>query len=208
MKRMTLRNARLLALLPVLVGLVACSFAEHRRAQIAEQQGDWDQAVLYYLQLAQKQPDDLSYRSALMRAKIKASQAHFELGKKFAEAGTLERALFEYRQAVELDATNQYAATELEKVRSAIEARQRQQGELRTIEEMKKEAFAKSQPPMLEPRSTQPISLEFPNPVSIKDIYRALARPSASTSSSTPTSRTRRSPSSSRTSPPRTPSRS
>ncbi|HEV8631893.1 MAG TPA: secretin N-terminal domain-containing protein [Thermoanaerobaculia bacterium] len=171
-----MRRAAVVLLLPALLGLAGCSFTEYRRAQIAEQRGDWDQAVLFYLQLVQKQPDDLSYRSALMRAKIKASQAHFELGKKFAEAGAPERALFEYRQAVELDTTNQYAATELEKVRAAIEAKQRQQGELRTIEEMKKDAQARSQPPMLEPRSTQPISLEFPNPVSIKDIYRALGK--------------------------------
>ncbi len=163
-------------LLSVALALGGCSFAEYRRAQIAEQRGDWDQAVLFYLQLVQKQPDDLSYRSALMRAKIKASQTHFELGKKFAEAAALERALFEYRQAVELDPTNQYAATELEKVRQTLAARQHQSGDLRTIEEMKKEAQEKSQPPMLEPRSKQPISLEFPNPVSIKDIYRALGK--------------------------------
>jgi general secretion pathway protein D len=163
-------------ILPLLLVLAGCSFAEYRRAQIAEQKEDWDQAVIFYLQLVQKQPDDLTYRAALMRAKMKASQAHFEAGKKFAEAGTLERALFEYRQAVELDSTNQYAATELEKVRAALTARQRQQGDLRTIEEMKKEAAERSQPPLLEPRSKAPISLEFPNPVSIKEIYRALGK--------------------------------
>ena len=93
---------RLLPMLPFLLAAWGCSFAEYRRAQIAEQKGDWDEAVIFYLQLVQKQPDDLTYRAALMRAKIKASQAHFEVGKKFAEAGSLERALFEYRQAVEL----------------------------------------------------------------------------------------------------------
>src|SRR5262245_65574481 len=33
---------------------------------------------------------------------------------------------------------------------------------------------ARAQPPELNPRSNQPISLEFPEPVSIFDIYRAL----------------------------------
>ena len=163
-------------LLPLLPLLAGCSFAEYRRAQIAEQNEDWDQAVLFYLQLVQKQPDDLTYRAALMRAKIHASQAHFETGKKLAEAGSLERAQFEYRQAVELDSTNQYAATELAKVGQAIALRQHAQGDLRTIEEMKKEAQERSKPPLLEPRSKTPISLEFPNPVSIKDIYRALGK--------------------------------
>lgn len=167
---------RMLPLLALLLALSACSFAEYRRAQLAEQKEDWDQAVIFYLQLVQKQPDDLTYRAALLRSKIKASQSHFENGKKFAEAGSLDRAQFEYRQAVELDSTNQYAATELEKVRQAIALKQRQSGDLRTIEEMKKEAQERSKPPMLEPRSKTPISLEFPNPVSIKDIYRALGK--------------------------------
>jgi len=176
MRRCLLVTSRMLPLVPLLLALSACSFAEYRRAQLAEQKEDWDQAVIFYLQLVQKQPDDLTYRAALMRAKIKASQAHFEVGKKFAEAASLERAQFEYRQAVELDPTNQYAATELAKVRQAIALKQRQQGDLRTIEEMKKEAQERSKPPMLEPRSKTPISLEFPNPVSIKDIYRALGK--------------------------------
>ena len=107
---------RLAAPLPVLALLVlawGCSgFAEHRRAQIAEQEGKWDEAVLHYMELLEREPEDLTYRAALLRAKMKASQVHFEAGRKFAEAESLERALFEYRQAVELDPTNQYAATE------------------------------------------------------------------------------------------------
>ena len=177
-----LRAAR--ASLPMLAGalvgallLSGCSgFAQYRRAQIAEQQEDWDQAVLYYMELVDREPEDLTYRSALLRAKMRASQMHFEAGKKFAEAQSLERALMEYRAAVELDPTNQYAATELDKVRETLIARQRQAGEQRTIEEMKREARERSQPPLLEPRSDEPISLEFPQPVSVKDIYRALGK--------------------------------
>lgn len=165
------------ALLAGALALSGCaSFAQHRRAQIAEQQENWDEAVLHYMELVAREPQDLTYRSALLRAKMKASQKHFEAGKGFAEAGSLERALFEYRQAVELDPTNQYAATELEKVRQALLARQRQAGELQTLEEMKREARDRSRPPLLEPRSNQPISLAFPQPVSVKDIYRALGK--------------------------------
>ena len=163
-------------LLPLLLVALGCSFSQYRRAQIAEQNGDWDQAVLDYMELVARRPDDLGFRTDLSRAKMHASQMHFEAGKKLAEAGALERALLEYRQAVELDPTNQYAATELGHVRDAIAARERQQGELKTIDEMKKEAQERSQPPLLEPRSKAPISLEFPNAVSIKDIYKALGK--------------------------------
>ena len=171
------RAARRLPALALLLLAWGCSgFADYRRAQIAEQEGNWDEAVLYYMELLEREPEDLTYRAALLRAKMKASQTHFEAGRKFADAGSLERALFEYRQAVELDPTNQYAATELEKVRQALVARQREQGEVRTLEEMKREAQARSQPPLLEPRSNEPISLEFPTPVAVKDIYRALGK--------------------------------
>ena len=56
------------------------------------------------------------YQAALLRAKIKASQEHFEKGKEFEKAGVIERALVEYQQAVQLDPTNQYAQAQLEHV--------------------------------------------------------------------------------------------
>jgi general secretion pathway protein D len=160
-----------------LVVLAGCSgMSLYRQAQIAEQHGDWDQAVLRYLELIEREPANIEYRSAMLRAKVRASQAHFEAGKRFAEAKALERALVEYRQAVELDPTNQYALVELNKVRDALRALREQTGELATIEQMKEEARRRSQPPLLEPRSNEPISLEFPQPVSTKDIYRALGK--------------------------------
>ena len=57
-------------------------------AEISERDGDWDQAVLFYLELVQDQPDNIAYRSALMRAKIRASQMHFERGKDYRDAGS------------------------------------------------------------------------------------------------------------------------
>jgi len=54
---------------------------------------------------------------------------------------------------------------------------QRQNRQSQTIEQMKqKTRGTRPQPPMLNPRSDQPISLEFPQPVSIFKIYRALAQ--------------------------------
>ena len=111
-----------------------------------------------------------------MRAKIQASQAHFEKGQEFRKAGVLERALVEYQQAVQLDPTNQYAQAELESTRRAYMA-QRQNREAASIEQMKKGAQARGPSRRCSnPRSTQPISLEFPEPVSILDIYRALGK--------------------------------
>ncbi len=71
------------------------------------------------MKAVEENPDNLGYRASLMRAKIKASQVHFEKAQEFEKAGVLERALVEYQQAVQLDPTNQYAASRLEKARQA-----------------------------------------------------------------------------------------
>jgi general secretion pathway protein D len=168
---------RLLTLALLLAAVAGCAAnVSYRKGQSDELAGDWDDAVLKYMAALAADPGDIKYQAALLRAKIKASQAHFERGKEFEKATALERALVEYQQATQLDPTNQYAAAQLEHVRRAINA-QRQNRQIETIEQMKQRTrYSRPQPPMLNPRSTQPISLEFPQPVSIFQIYRALAQ--------------------------------
>jgi general secretion pathway protein D len=158
--------------------LLSCSaYQGYRRAQIAEEHGDWDEAVLQYLELVDRYPNKVSYRTGLLRSKLRASQSHFEKGKQFQEAGAAERAFAEYQQAVQLDPTNQYARVELEKLREELATGEDQQTLIGSLEELKeKTRGTRPQPPLLNPRSTEPISLEFPKPVSVFDIYRALGK--------------------------------
>jgi general secretion pathway protein D len=158
--------------------MAACSgYRDAREAQIAEQKGDWDTAVLLYLELADQKPDNVSYRTGLLRAKIKASQMHFERGKDLYDAGVLDRAIEEYRQAVQLDPSNQYAQVELEKAVYALARAQESGSQPETLAEMKENMRgSRAQPPVLNPRSNEPISLSFPKPVSVTSIYRALGR--------------------------------
>ncbi|MDX1644961.1 MAG: hypothetical protein R3244_11450 [Thermoanaerobaculia bacterium] len=161
------------ALLTALV--VGCaSQGTYRMAQLAEQEGDWDQAVVRYLELVEKEPDNISYRAALLRAKIRASQMHFERGKQYRDTGVLDQALIEFQQAVQLDTTNQYAQVELRKVREQLAAAS-DGAELRSLAELT-EDVRRRQPPTLSPRSVEPISMDFPEPVSVKSIYRALGK--------------------------------
>ncbi len=168
-----------LALLPALAFLALAGCSGHsinRRAQLAEATGDWDQAVIHYLEALRIHPENIAYRAALMRAKIQAAQAHFEKGKQFRAAGVLERAMVEYRKAVELDPTNQYAESELRKVVEEIHAA-REGRRPRTIAEMKDGVKGRqAQPPVLNPRSDEPIDLIFSDPVLSTDIYRALGK--------------------------------
>ncbi len=170
--------ARILVLLIALVPLAGCaSHLSYRKAEIAMQQGNWDEAVLRYLKAVEESPDNLGYRAALMRAKTKASQAHFEKAKEYQKAGVLERALVELQQTVQLDPTNQYAQAQLENTRQAWLAQKQGRDGVNTIEQMKKKAQeTRPQPPVLNPRSNQPISLEFPEAVPIFQIYQALGK--------------------------------
>jgi general secretion pathway protein D len=166
------RGLLLTLLLLLAVGASGCSsHINYRLAESAVQRQEWDDAVVYYLKALEDDPGNVRTQTALLRAKIKASQAHFKKGQDFAKAGVLERALVEYQQAVQLDPTNQYAMVQLESVNHRIQTKGRESN----IDEMKaKNSGSRPQPPRLNPRSDTPISLEIPEPRSIFAIYQAL----------------------------------
>ena len=169
-----MRGCRTLLLASVVLATGCTSYRNYREAEVASQLGRWDEAVVAYLKALESDPSNLSIRTDLLRAKIRASQEHFKKGKDFRTAGVLDRSLVELQQAVQLDPTNQYAQAELESVRRALAAQNRA---VPTLDELKaKNRGTRPQPPQLNPRSDQPISLDFPQPVSIFDIYRALAK--------------------------------
>ena len=76
-----------------------------------------------------------------------------------------------------LDPANQYAQVELAKVQEEIIRQEAARDGSNTLEELK-ERFkgTRAQPPVLNPRSNEPISLDFPEPVSILSIYKALGK--------------------------------
>ncbi len=175
MPRLIVRTSLSLLLLGFLAGCT--THQAYRQGEVASQLGNYDDAVLHYMKAATEDPSNLSYKAALIRAKIKASQFHFQKGQEFEKAGVTERALVEYQQAVQLDASNQYAKAQLEHVHKLYLAQRANKGGYETIEQMKqKNRGARPQPPVLNPRSDRPISLEFPQPVSLFSIYRALGQ--------------------------------
>ncbi len=169
------QRSRTLALaLLLLVVFASCSgYRSFREAQYAEVAGDWDAAVLRYMELVTADPSDLRYRAGLLRAKTQAAHAHFEQGRKLQEAGRNRDAMLEMQRAVQLDPTNQYALTELEKLRTRIETSDRGP---KTISQLKDEARgAEPMPPVLNPRSDEPITFDFPE-ASFMEIYRAIGQ--------------------------------
>ena len=163
--------------LTLAVALLGCSgYRSYREAQIAERHGDWDKAVLHYLELVDQYPSNISYKAGLLRSKIKASQTHFDRAKKLHEAGALDQARREYLQTLQLDPSNQYAQVEYEKVVESLAQADGGSGSL-SIDQLKEKTQTEAAgPPVLSPKSNEPISLNFPNQVSLRDIYRALGQ--------------------------------
>src|SRR5687767_8946255 len=165
------------ALCLTLVVLTGCAgsraFREAREQEMLEH---WDRAVLKYARAAELDPENPRYRMALARAKIKASQFHFEKGKLYRASARPELALVELEQAVLLDPTNQYAEVELRKAREeAARVIAARAGETPLEEAKRRSRGARAKPPILEPASDRPINLNFPQPKPIKQIYKALA---------------------------------
>jgi general secretion pathway protein D len=174
---MTNRN-RFARVLPVLlIAFSACTGSRaFRDAREEEALEHWDLAVLKYSRAVQLDPQDKHYRVALARAKMRASQSHFQKGKLYRSSARPELAVVELEQAILLDPTNQYAETELRKAREeAAKVIADRTGETR-IETLKREARgSRARMPILEPASDRPINLNFPQPKPVKQIYKALA---------------------------------
>jgi general secretion pathway protein D len=177
---MAMRNRwRLGAMVALLaLGQLGCSsYGAYRQAQLAEQKENWDEAVLRYIEAVRNDPDNIQFKAGLLRAKVQAGQAHVRKAKQFRDAGVLERALLEYRQAIELDPSNQYAEAELRKIADELRAVRDTGQKPRSIAEMKKRSKGSTaQPPVLNPKSKEEIDLIFSKPASVMDIYRALGR--------------------------------
>jgi general secretion pathway protein D len=173
-RRSPLAGACLLLTL-FLTAACASTGAFHEGERFAEAE-NWDQAVLSFSKAVAQDPGNTQYKVSLARARLRASQQHFERGKNYLAAGQLEPAMAELQQTVFLDPNNQYAADELGK---AIKEYQKRKGEEPSdIEKMKEKArMAGRVTPRLNPKSNIPIVLKFKEETA-KKVYDALSKAS------------------------------
>lgn len=165
-----------LALVLVLAGAGCVGSQAYRDAREEETLGHWDVAVLKYGRALDLNPTNTAYKIALARAKSKASQVHFEKGKLYRNSGHADLAVVELEQSIVLDPTNKYADTELRKAREEAVRLAAERGGETKLEGMKRRTRGlRARAPILEPTSDKPISLNFPTPKPIKQIYLALA---------------------------------
>ncbi len=162
----------------LMMGVVGCTTAKKtaNEGDDAFTHKNWDAAVYHYLQALAEDPENVEYMMQLTFARQRAAQKHFQNGLALRKLGRLLPARNELQMAVQLDPTHQYAEQVLEDVQEEMVILSTPDG-ARKLEELKEQARqAKVQPPVLNPKSTAPITLNFPKPKPVKEIYNAIGK--------------------------------
>jgi len=91
----------------------------YHEAQKAELRKDWDTALVDYEKAGREQPENarIIIHEKLVRAQ--ASASHFKQGERLLKGGRPDEASAEFQKAVNIDPTNEAAASELAKVEAA-----------------------------------------------------------------------------------------
>ncbi len=110
-------SLRLLTTMTMVVALAVqfgCSAQRaYHRAQTAAKQNEWDRAVGQYMLALNKHPDNPAYKAGFERARLAASQFHFQKAKELVATRNFEQAIVEYQFALNFDPTNQFISNEL-----------------------------------------------------------------------------------------------
>ncbi|MCI0442507.1 hypothetical protein L0152_04720 [bacterium] len=133
-----------LIVLALLHSLGCAAQKAYRRAQEASRRGEWDRAVGQYMIALNKKPENPQYRTGFERARLAASQFHFQKAKQLVETRNYEQAIIEFQIALNFDPTNQYVINELAAAKKSYE-KELNQKELTAIEKAKEESKRKMQ---------------------------------------------------------------
>jgi general secretion pathway protein D len=168
---------RILGGVLLLAASAGCTaYRNYQQSRDAEALQRWDTALQKLEKAVELDPNNPQYKLALVQLKLKVSQYHFEKGKLYRASGNPELAVVELEQAVLLDPTNDYAEVELRKARDEAAKAAAERNSDTQLQTMKKKTRgARARTPLLEPASDKPISLNFPSPKPIKQIYQSLA---------------------------------
>jgi general secretion pathway protein D len=77
-----------------------------QRGEQYSQKGEWDLAVKEYREALKSDPQDIEYRSALLRAEDTAANEHYKRARSFIKERKLDQAIIELQQAIFLNPTN------------------------------------------------------------------------------------------------------
>ena len=163
---------RLLLPLALSVSLAAgcATSSAFRSAENAERLQDYDRAVLEYQRAVSGDPDNVQYRRALERARMRAANDHTNRARRLAGRGSYDEALAEYRLALELYPG---APGVTEEMRDAQAVRDRGRT---SCEELRVRAHERALPGLdVSGDAQQPLGLVFRG-ASLREAYVALGR--------------------------------
>ena len=92
----------------------------YRLGEAAERRDDFDKAIVAYSQALAASPGKPEIATALQRARLRGSSAHFAKGRRLAGAGKYEEALVEFQLALELNPASAEAETAVRDTRAAL----------------------------------------------------------------------------------------
>lgn len=159
--------------------LSACATSSSFRiAQHAEAAQDYDRAVVEYTKIVRAHPDDMTARTALGRAKLRAAEDHANRGRRLAGLGRYEDALVEYQLASELNPTDSQVDAALKDVRDRLKTKVAVTRGNKTELQSLIERASEEPPPGLElPDGAKlPGSLVFTNGATASAVFRTVAR--------------------------------
>jgi general secretion pathway protein D len=114
-------------LLTLCAGLAPPAGAKPKKAQTlfnlgkaAEDKGDWDTALEYYVQADDASPHDATYMIAMNRARFQASQKHVEKGQELRRQGKLQEALGEFAKAIVINPGSAIALQEMKRTEDML----------------------------------------------------------------------------------------
>jgi general secretion pathway protein D len=116
-------GAAVLLVTACLAGTGCAAATASSRGRDAEQRRDYDLAVVEYTKALRLKPDNTNVRTALDRARLRASEDHFQRGRRLAATGKFDQALVEYELAAELNPTNGVIEEELRSTRAQLRAK-------------------------------------------------------------------------------------
>ena len=91
----------------VITALTGCAGSRaFQQGERYAQQGKWDEAVKEYRDANKRSPEDIEYRSALLRAEETAANQHYKQARNFLKERKLDQAIVELQQALYLNPTN------------------------------------------------------------------------------------------------------
>ncbi len=132
MKRIMLQ---LTAALLLSAALLSCAGSRaFQRGERYAQRGEWDLAVKEYREANKRDPHDIEYRSALLRAEETAANQHYKKARSFLKERKLDQAITELQQALYLNPTNAAIQSALKSVLNMKQAEDHYRASLTFVE--------------------------------------------------------------------------